>query len=268
MASKGEAMESYVQKINDDTRRAIAELRSQNERLRLQAAAFESDRNRLQQEKLRLQDQLITAREALSDRQDEHSALLRRLSEVELENERVAAQFLDIETQNTNLANLYVASYQLRSSLKRTEIMSAIKEIIVNLIGSEDFAIYERPGDEDRLVPVDWFDEPTRPHHDVRFGEGVIGAVASTGDAYIVNDASARLAGMTACIPLKVDGRVIGAIAVYRLLPQKSNAIEALDRELFDLLAAQAGIALYCSRLQESVIANQTSPSPLTQAHE
>jgi GAF domain len=252
MASKVESTESYVQKIHNDTRRAMAELRSQNERLRLQAAAFESERNRLQQEKLRLQDQLITAREDIGVRQDEHSALMRRLNDVELENERVAAQFLDIETQNTNLANLYVASYQLRSSLKRSEIMSAIKEIIVNLIGSEDFAIFERVEGEDKLVLVDWFDEPTHPFTEVRLGDGIIGSVAMSGEPYIATDERARLAGITACIPLKAGDGVTGVIAVFKLLPQKANVIEALDRELFDLLANQAGIALYCTRLHEA----------------
>ena len=235
MAGKTDTTESYVQKINDDTRRALAELRSQNERLRLQ-------------------DQLITAREDLSSRMDEHSALIRRLNDVELENERVAAQFLDIETQNTNLANLYVASYQLRSSLKRADVMGAIKEIIVNLIGSEDFAIFEKAAAEDKLVLIDWFDEPSHPLPEVRFGEGIIGTVAQTAEAYIATDERARLAGMTACIPLKVDDSVVGVIAVYTLLPQKSNMIEALDRELFDLLATQAGVSLYCTRLHEAAV--------------
>jgi nitrate/nitrite-specific signal transduction histidine kinase len=252
MATMAESSESYIQKINDDTRRALAELRSQNERLRLQSAAFESDRNRLRQEKLRLQDQLMTAREERSLRHEEHCALMRRLSDVELENERVATQFLDIETQNTNLANLYVASYQLRSSLKRTEIMAAIKEIVVNLIGSEDFAIFERADEEERLMLVDWFDEPSCPMYEVRFGEGIIGSVAVSGNAYIATDERARLAGMTACIPLKVNDTVVGVIAVFKLLPQKANMIEALDRELFDLLANQAGVALYCTRLHEA----------------
>jgi nitrate/nitrite-specific signal transduction histidine kinase len=252
VASKTDLTESYVQRINEDTRRALAELRSQNERLRLQAAAFESDRSRLQHDRLRLQDQLITAREELSSRQDEHNALLRRLTDVELENERVAAQFLDIETQNTNLANLYVASHQLRSSLKRADVMSAIKEIIVNLIGSENFAIFERIEGQDKIVLADFFTEPARPVAEIGFGDGIIGMVAMTGDIYIASDENARLAGLTACIPLKVDGTVVGVIAVFTLLPQKSNSIDALDRELFELLASHAGVALYCSRLYEN----------------
>ena len=39
-----------------------------------------------------------------------------------------------------------------------------------------------------------------------------------------------------------------GAIAVFRLLPQKAG-LQPLDRDLLELLRAQAGLALYCTRL-------------------
>lgn len=244
---------SYVQRVHDDTQRALADLRGQNERMRLQIAALESDRGRLQHEKLRLQEQLITAREEMSSRQEEHTALVRRLTEVESENERVAAQFLDIEGQNTNLANLYVASHQLRSSVRRAEIMSAIKEIIINLVGCEDFAIFERAGGEERLELAGSFDQSRPAMSSVRFGDGIIGTVAATGEAYIAADERSRFSGVTACIPMTVDGAVTGVITLFTLLPQKSNILGALDHELFNLLAAQAGVALYCAALHEGV---------------
>ena len=236
-------MSNYVQRVHDDTQRAISELKGHNERLRLQVAGLESDRARLQQEKLRLQGQLITAREELSARNEEHSSLVRRVTDIESENQRVAAQFADIEMQNTNLANLYVASFQLRSSLKRADVMAAIREIIVNLIGSEDFAIFD-----ENLQLIGWFDEPRAEMR----REEIIRTVAATGEPYMATDERSRLSGMTACIPLKVDDKVMGIIAIFKLLPQKSNALEALDHELLDLLASQAGMALYCTRLHEA----------------
>lgn len=241
---------NYVQRVHEDTQRCLAELKSHNERLRLQAAALDSERSVLQQEKLRVQDQLMRAREEISLRQEEHDSLMRRLRNVETENERVTAQFLDIETQNANLANLYVASHQLRSSLARPDVLAAIREIIINLIGSEDFALYERQGESDVLMLADAF--ATDPHiaGEVRVGEGIIGAVAASGEAHVATGRS-RTPGITACIPLKVEDTVTGVIAVFELLPQKADALESLDHELFDLLAAQAGVALYCSHLHE-----------------
>lgn len=247
---------NYVQKVREDTNRAVTDIISQNERLRAMVAALESDRSRLTAEKIRLQEQLMNVREDLSQRMDEHSMLLRRLSEVQNENESVSGRFLEIETQNTNLANLYVAGYQLHGSLDREQVLGAIKEIVINLIGSEDFAIFERDG-EDRLRMIGWFDEPPHLFHEVGFGEGIIGQVAATGQPFVANGEPGRGVGMVACVPLQVDGRVTGAIAIFRLLPQKHDGLEALDEELLGLLASQAGIALYCTALHENVVARQ-----------
>lgn len=239
---------NYVQKIREDTTRAMSEVKGQNERLRVMVAALESDRSRLQIEKIRLQEQLMNVREDLAQRIDEHTTLVRRLSEVQRENESVAGRFVEIETQNTNLANLYVAGYQLHGSLDRAQVLGAIKEIVINLIGSEDFAIFEREG-EDRLRMIDWFEDPPTSFMEVSFGDGIIGQVASTGEMFVANGDQGRTLGMAACVPLQVDGRVTGAIAIFRLLPQKHDGLEALDEELLSLLASQAGIALYCTAL-------------------
>jgi len=247
---------NYVHKIREDTTRAISEVMGQNERLRGMVAALESNRSRLQSEKLRLQEQLMNVREDLAQRMDEHNALLRRLSDVQRENESVSGRFVEIETLNTNLANLYVAGYQLHGSLDREQVLGAIKEIVINLIGSEDFAIFERDGDN-RLRMIDWFDEPPAMFHEVAFGEGIIGQVAATGQTFVSHRDQGRSVGMAACVPLQVDGRVTGAIAIFRLLPQKHEGLEALDEELLGLLASQAGIALYFTGLHAQLIARE-----------
>ena len=56
-----------------------------------------------------------------------------------------------------------------------------------------------------------------------------------------VEEDSSRLA--------KLDGRPVGAIAIFRLLPQKAG-FETVDYELFDLLATHGATALHCSGLQ------------------
>lgn len=236
----------YVLKVREETTRALATLKSENERFRMQLAAVESDRARLHQEKLNVQEQLMITRDHLTRSVDDHSSLVRRLMDVERENERVAGQFLDIETQNANLANLYVASYQLHGSLDRDEIVAAIREIVINLIGCEDFGIYERVDDEEKLRLIGWFDVSPESSQLISFGEGIVGRVAATGEAII--DEHGR-SGIVAAVPLSVNGRVAGVIALFRLLPQKGNSLERLDHELLNLLASQAGIALYSTAL-------------------
>jgi hypothetical protein len=76
----------------------------------------------------------------------------------------------------------------------------------------------------------------------------------TSGETFIRdNDISASVPfeeHLTACVPLKLDGQVKGAVAIFRLLPQKPG-IEDLDRELFDLLGSHVAMALYCTSLHE-----------------
>jgi hypothetical protein len=51
---------------------------------------------------------------------------------------------------------------------------------------------------------------------------------------------------------------VTGAIAIYRLLPQKSG-FEEVDRELFELLATHAATALYCTSLHARLQAQEVT---------
>ena len=76
---------------------------------------------------------------------------------------------------------------------------------------------------------------PRRPANDVIRHEG--GSLTEDGDA-----------ALTACIPLKVAGRIVGVLAVFRLLPHK-GALDAIDIDLFDVLAAHAASALLFTRL-------------------
>ena len=78
-----------------------------------------------------------------------------------------------------------------------------------------------------------------------------IGRATSDGETYVAGG-DLQQATLVACVPLKLDGRITGYIAICRLLAHK-NTLEPLDHELFDLLATHAATALYCTALHERV---------------
>jgi hypothetical protein len=165
------------------------------------------------------------------------------------ESQRFAERFVEIEQQNTNLANLYVASYQLHGTLDRERVVAAIQEIVINLIGSEELAIWELDDNARSLSLIGSFGIDAEEWKNVPLGSGLIGAVAQSGTRYIAEEPETNL---TACIPLKLDETVVGAIGIFSLLPQKPG-LEPLDFELFDLLASHAASALFCTRLFAAV---------------
>lgn len=193
----------------------------------------------------------------------EKAELEATLAKVEAERRELSALFVDGERSHAGIASLYVATDRLHASLDRREVLVAIQEIITNLIGCEELAVFEvDPGSKVLKLAASLGIDEGR-FASVPFGEGVIGEVASSGEPYFAPAPGSRAKqdkaagaptvkgalGLTACIPLKRGEVVTGAIAVFRLLAHKA-ALTAIDRELLSVLIPHAALALYCCALQ------------------
>lgn len=240
--------------VLEHTREYVQGLLNENARLRKLVATYESEANRTLEEKLKLQGRVLEMREELESHRTEQTQLQRRLIEIEQENEAFADQFLSIEEQNASLANLYVASYRLHGTLDREEILEAILEIIVNLVGSEEVGILELDGETQELVVSATFglDWPVGSRRSAN--EGLIARSVRSGEIWTHADHEGEKitgdeAHLSCCIPLVVNERVTGAIAIFRLLQQKDDYDE-VDMALFDLLATHAAVALYSGGLE------------------
>ncbi|MBN2371481.1 MAG: GAF domain-containing protein [Vicinamibacteria bacterium] len=268
---------AYIRQVGERTRRYAREILEENERLRALIAALRTDEERareeieaaraLSREVVVLREQLLesksenerltveleAARDALTAHEREHERLRRQLDTVDADNRCFTEQFVALEQQNNNLANLYVASYRLHETLDHDEVVQTLQEILANLVGTEEMALFEMSGDGGTLSLSASNGIQPEIYRTIPVGVGRIGRVAATGEAYTAGDGSQGESApgeehLTACIPLKLAGRVTGVLAVFRLLPQKSG-LEPLDRELFDLLASQAAMALYSTTL-------------------
>jgi len=258
--------QQQVREVRDDKHRVWEQLGSlDGERARLQERAWALDDvlneldvlrgtvSALVQEKLQLQMQCLSLQHELDGHQTERTRLQSQLDEVAKENRRFSEQHLHVEAENNNLASLYVASYRLHGTLDRKEVLGAIQDIVVNLIGSEELAVYELEPEGATLRLVASFGIDPVWHDHVTVGEGRIGRVAAVGQLDIgpaLGSERPQERGLTACVPLKLDGRVTGALALFKLLPLKAG-FETVDLALFELLGTHAATALYCTRLQE-----------------
>jgi hypothetical protein len=228
---------SYVQQARDEQQQYSSALLRENEKLRATVATLESDLRRVSDQNRNSVEELDRLRTHLED--------------VALENQRYAEQYHQVESHSSNLANLYVASYQLHTSVDRDTVLNVIKEIVINLIGSEELAIYERNGDAEFRLADSFGVDADRL---VTFipGGGPVGQKLSEGAVFADPTASYGLRKLTACIPLKVGEKVTGAILIFSLLEHKPS-LQPVDFELFDLLAVHAATSLYCASLHSQV---------------
>ncbi len=243
-------------KTEAEKARETHEVLQSNEALRALAASLEAEMNRLH-------EQAISLRAENERHQKEQARLQVQLDSTRAESQRYSTRYTEIEQQSSNLANLYVASYRLHGTLDRQEVIDTIKEIIANLVGSEEAGLFELDREKQVLELVASFGIAPDTCPPVPLGSGLIGRAAKTGEIYVADPArppaGPGLEGrLTACIPLTLDGRVTGAIAIFKLLPQKAG-IEDLDREIFELLATHAATALYCTGLHAKLSAESVS---------
>jgi hypothetical protein len=146
-----------------------------------------------------------------------------------------------VEPQNDSLMNLFVAAARLHTHLDRPGVLAAIREILSDLIGSQAMAIFEIDATGDALLLVESIGVEANSMRRIALGSGLIGTAAKTGAAYFSDDARSEV---VACVPLKIDALVTGAIAVIRLHKQKQQ-LETSDRELLDFMSTHAALALY-----------------------
>lgn len=217
----------FIEKAANDTREVLHSLFDENQRLAKRVVELELT---------------LSQREALE------AMLQERVAEIDAERRGFSERYVEVEEQNTKLANLYVASYQLNGTLDRARVVASIQEIIINLIGCEELGIWELDENTNALTLAGSFGIDDASWASVPLGSGIIGSAAASGDRFIADESGAR--DLVACIPLKLDERVVGAIGIFSLLQQKQG-LESLDYELFDLLASHAASALFCTRLYE-----------------
>lgn len=238
---QGKKFTEELLKENERLRQLVGELTQEKEAIEQRAEpagiAHMQDKIRvLEQENARLRQQI--------EREKTLTA------QIEEENREFANRYVQIERQNTNLINMYVASYQLHSTLDFSSVLEIARDIVINMLGAEVFGIYLVDERLDQLVlvvnegyPQDQcgnlpMDEATRA-----VLTGSVQTDTATKGSGVPGDGSPLLV-----LPLQLEDRPIGIVYVYKLLLQKQG-FQAVDFELIELLGKHAATAIYSAQL-------------------
>lgn len=223
-------------KAVDSMQLRLTQLEKENAQLRSQV---EED------EKIRQLAQRIETLEA------ERNELLSRFREAEKVSSQFSVRFQEVESEFANLANLFVASTQLHSSLSPRRVTRRLKEVLTQLVGAESYGVYLASPDSTKLVPI--AAEGILGDHLVPLSSdsGPLGEVFSKAEAFVDEGADpsrGTLEKPPAVVPLMLDEQCVGVIAIYTTLSQK-NRFDSIDFELFKLIGQHAAAALVSASL-------------------
>lgn len=232
---KGVELTEGLLEENKALRADLAAAQRENTRLRAQVASDDAIRDLLRK---------------IESLEVERNKLLERSTELEESTRRTAHRNVEVEQELHDLANLYIASSHLHSTLSVRGVMRHLKELLQQLMGAEAFVIYlvDDSGQVARPVAQDGFDGVELPS--VRAGDGLVGEVMVTGIPLVRDlvEGGGDLENPLAIIPLMLRDKALGAIVIASLFRQKA-VWAAVDRELFNLLGSHAATALIAANL-------------------
>jgi hypothetical protein len=232
--SRGLELTKDLIRENEKLRNELLELQSVQAAAARQPAQWEDE-----------QVELVSRVEALQGERNRLIDLLRRGEE---KNRRAVGQCAEVEEEMNQLANFHVASSELHASLELHEVLSAIVEILINLIGAEAFCVYAGDESRNQLVSIAMEGKGLDFAPEVPMNDPVIAHGFGSGET-VYGDTGAEPPGAPlASVPLQRDERRIGAIVIHRLLPQK-DGFTPLDRQLLTLLSGHAATALFAAQL-------------------
>jgi hypothetical protein len=258
-----------LQKVNERLRELVQSLRTEKERLAearpfttpamtpapMPAVAVAAPDVAADLERKRLVTELALAREAVEHANTERERLRERLAEIEAEHQRICDEYVAVEERSSEMAQLFVALDRLHGGLTRADVLTALQEIVINVVGTEELAVLEVDGD--RLEVVQAFGVDPEALRGLQVGTGPIGRAAATGTLFVAGRDPAPAnadADLTAAVPLRVGDRVTGVVAIFRLLGHKPG-LGASDQAVFDLLSSHAGLALHLRAREERAAA-------------
>jgi nitrate/nitrite-specific signal transduction histidine kinase len=175
-----------------------------------------------------------------------------RLRQLETENRSLNELVAELQEQNQAISNLYVAKHRLHASLDAAEVMRIVREIMVELVGAKEFAIYLLDPRQKLLRRVTGGGNGPHPET-VTLGEGHLGRAAGAGRPFYLEtsgEGERSTEFPLAVIPLRSESESIGIISIWQLLPHK-NGFTPVDHQLLELVADHAPSALKSAHLYQ-----------------
>ncbi|MBO6935572.1 MAG: GAF domain-containing protein [Deltaproteobacteria bacterium] len=233
---KGVEYTEQLLRENGELREELDQLRDDNTSLRAQVASDDAIRELLVTvEELRKErDRLVQRSQKLEDTEAEH-----------------AGRQAKIEQEINDLANLYVAGFQLHASLSPRRVVRHVCDMLGQLVGAEAFVLYLVDSSK-TIVPLAHEGLEEAPSS-IDEGVGPVGEAILT-SLPIIRERDLHGGSIddpVAVIPLTAEGRAVGAISVVRVLSQK-NEWANVDHELFQLIGHQAAVAMIAANLYDT----------------
>lgn len=170
---------------------------------------------------------------------------------------------------------LYEIGKKLSSSLNLNEVLKEIVDALKQAVKFTAGGVFILNPDKEEIdsVYTSGYENCSSSDLHLKFGQGLVGYVAKTGEGIIVSDVSNNEhyidmhcnTKSEMLVPIEVDGRVIG---VFNVESDILNAYDHNDLSLLSTLATSAAVSIERARLYEQLVAGQKIQQQLSIARQ
>ncbi len=150
---------------------------------------------------------------------------------------------------------------KLSSSLTLNELLQIIVDSLKQVIEFDSGGVFIINTDYSEIESLYTlgYEDCSEEHIHLKYGQGLVGHVADTGEPIIVSDVTENpnyidmhcKTKSEMLVPLKVDNRVVG---VFNIESTKINAYDNNDLKLLTAFAAQAAVSIERARLHDELV--------------
>ena len=242
--------DAFIQQFFRKGAELTEQLFKENERLRVELEAVETENARLRAH-VANDDAIRALLRKVEELEREKVELLGRAARPEPRAADFAPRFEEVERELANFASLYVATAGLHAAETVGVALRSVGELMTQLLGAEAYALYFVADEGDELVAILTAGVDPAAVARVPVGTGPIGRAFLTGEISHATDRDVSRLSLeepVAVVPLSLGGRVHGVAAVFATLPHKAAFVPS-DEDLLRLLSEQAARALVDARL-------------------
>ncbi len=242
--------------LSEENRCFTEDLLKENERLRNKIIALESN---LGDESKTALSKLEEANAKLSVVTAEYERLRKELLDIkaklvvtEEKNREFASEYQMIQEQSSKFTSLYVATYQLHSTMYLREVVQRLSDVTLNFLGAEFFSIYIYDAKEKKFVLAGGEGHPFPLGRCVPFDDPLLAEIAQEDEAIFAAKLKTEDKNnpIIVGIPMKTDGIIAGVLLIHKLLIQKPAFTED-DLDFFEMISTHASIAITAAGLYE-----------------
>jgi hypothetical protein len=155
-----------------------------------------------------------------------------------------------VTTREAGDAQAIIVRKRLRESVGPADALEGIREIVSNLLGSEEMALFQVDRKSSAL-PLIWsFGIDPQEHKWLNGSSESVHKVILNGRTHI--ELAGKNPPFTVLVPIRLHGQTVAILTILRLLPQKTGFARA-DMEVLQVLSDEAGAAVFGANPDPSV---------------